>query len=549
MNYSYTYPNDFMWEADTWTDRVAPIHPIVNDLCKYLYDHVRPNSSTDLYTGRTDGTYTPKTNVRVYPEVAAAMEEKGFNLYITGMGNMLWIALIPKNAAPDIPVMVRFHGVDHKDENWAMDTLHYYADRIDNAAANNFALVFIMSKAPGASGVFTDILMEVAALWRLELKPIYLDLTDMPEDQFPGGEDFRGLRAMDIIDRWQARVGHQYFCGKGNVGNPEFNFDKLIHSPLGKAIADSMRMEYDYTRMDEPALLEHFAKKGVNLECHFLKGERYVTASPIGNDKKLPLLICMKEVRSCSEAFALTALQFYYYHLDFVGMGECMVLFFAMESPKDNELLTDIIDQVAQDYPVDTSRVYITGQSHNGYLALEYACSHIDRITAVATLSDRHGIASPLYAMESVPVTDEMAENFRAHEMPLINICGQIENVFPHTTPGTDEYLQAIDAFRRRLYAFRCPDKSVEEVEAALHSSNLAERRNGVPADYAEVRYSMGAEVYVADLKNDDGNWYLRFISIENLPHMMSPQMAELSWEFLRRFSRDENGKITDSTR
>ena len=68
----------------------------------------------------------------------------------------------------------------------------------------------------------------------------------------------------------------------------------------------------------------------------------------------------------------------------------------------------------------------------------------------------------------------------------------------------------------------------------------------GLYADRTEVRFSMGHEVYIADVQNNDGNWQLRFVSIENLPHMITPQMAELSWEFLRRFARQPDGTIKE---
>ena len=546
MSYSYTYPNIHMWDDTIWAEREAPIQPLVNKLCKYLFEAVRPGASLGLYSGRTDGEYNTKSNVRVYPDVVASLKEQGLKFYVTSMGFMAWIALIPENAGADTPVVVRYHSVDMSDENWAMDTLAYYADHNTKAAENGFALVYLVTNAPFGSGIFTDILMEVSALWRLALKPIYMDLSGLPEDKFPGGEQLFGLRLENINDKWQAYVGHQYICGGLNRRNPEFDLDKLIHSPLGKAMADGMRMEYDYRRWDEPGLLAQMEEKGVKLEAHWLNGERYLTASPMGCNKKLPLLICMKEVRTCNEFHALTALQFYSGHLELVSMQECMLLFFAMESPEDNELLVDIIDNVARDYPVDCSRIYITGQSHNGYLALDFACRHIDRIAAVATLNDRHGISSPAYAHESVPVTDEMVERFKAHELPLINICGQIENVFPHTRPGTKEREQAIEAYRRRLVAFNCPERSVAEVEAALESADKAQRKNGVVADRTEVRYMLGHEVYIADVKNNQDSYRLRFVSLDNLPHMITPNMAELSWEFLRRFARNEDGSIVE---
>ncbi|MBE7017273.1 MAG: hypothetical protein E7420_03855 [Ruminococcaceae bacterium] len=546
MSFSYIYPDINMWDDATWQGREAPVQPLVNKLCKYMFEAVRPKASLGLHSGRTDGEYNAKSNVRVYPEVVAALEEMGLKFHVTSMGFMAWVALIPKEAKADTPVVLRYHSVDMSDENWAMDTMAYYAGHNAKAAESGFALVYLVTNAPFGSGIFTDILMEVSALWRLDLKPIYMDLSGLPEDSFPGGEDFYGLRVLNIDDQWQAYVGHQYICGGLNKRNPEFDLQKLIHSPLGKAMAEGMRMEYDFRRWDDPRLLAQLEEKGIRLEGHFMKGERYLTASPIGCDKKLPLFICMKEVRTSNEFHALTALQFYSGHLELVAMQECMILFFAMESPEDNELLVEIMDHVMDSYPIDRSRVYITGQSHNGYLALDFACRHIDRIAAIATLNDRHGIASPLYAHESVPVTDEMVEIFKANELPLINICGQIENVFPHTQPGTRERKQAIEAYRRRLVAFNCPEKSAEEVEAALQSSDIAQRKNGVCADRTEVRYSMGHEVYVADVQNKYGKWQLRFVSLDNLPHMITPNMAQLSWEFLRRFARGKDGRIIE---
>ena len=141
-----------------------------------------------------------------------------------------------------------------------------------------------------------------------------------------------------------------------------------------------------------------------------------------------------------------------------------------------------------------------------------------------------------------------MLADFARHDIPLINLCGQIENVFPHTERGTQGYRNAIDAYHRRLAAFRCPDKSDEEIEAALTGSDRANRVNGVPGDRSEIVWTMGFEAYISDVRNTDGNWHLRFVTLENLPHMISPQMAELSWSFLRRFARDaQTGEIREA--
>ena len=48
------------------------------------------------------------------------------------------------------------------------------------------------------------------------------------------------------------------------------------------------------------------------------------------------------------------------------------------------------------------------------------------------------------------------------------------------------------------------------------------------------------------DYKNSDGNCHLRLVTLENLPHMITPQMVELSWSFLRRFCRKSDGSIVE---
>ena len=85
MSFSYTYPNIFLWDDATWADREAPIQPLVNDLCKYMFENVKPRANLGLYTGRTDGNYNAKSNVRTYPEVLESWEKKGIHCHITSM--------------------------------------------------------------------------------------------------------------------------------------------------------------------------------------------------------------------------------------------------------------------------------------------------------------------------------------------------------------------------------------------------------------------------------------------------------------------------------
>lgn len=552
MNKHYDYPEITLWQPETWAHSDAAIHPLVAEELKILDETVRNVYKTGKYDGRTDGVYHPKSNMRILPDVQREWEERGMEIHITSMGFVAWIAAVPKAHTPDTPVLLRFHVADLKDELWAMDTLDYYRADTDRALADGYAMLYLVYGSAMPAGIYMDIILELSALWRLKLREFFLDIRPLKGAgrELPTGfeeEDFHGVAAVRITDRWMACTAHQFICSQLNRHNPEFDLERLIHSTLGRKIAESMRWERDYRRWDDPGLLEEFRRRGLELEGHFTAGERWLTVRPAGGEEKLPLLICMKEVRPVGEFMAITALQFYHDQIEIAANGECMLLFFALESPDDNELLCDILKEAEELYPIDAERVYLTGQSHNGYFALEFARRHPELITAVATLNDRHGIGSPNYTLDSIPVTDEMIADYARHDLPLINICGAIENVFPHTEKGTQAYYNAIDAFHRRLRAFRCPDKSDERIMAALESADRAERINGIPGDRNETVYSMGFEAYISDMQNVDGRWHLRFVTLENLPHMISPQMAELSWSFLRRFARDgKSGEIRE---
>ncbi len=549
MNPYYSYDSMFLWDDETWADRDAQIRPLLDKLTVLAHTVLRPLTKSDVYQDRTDGSYDPKSNVRLLPDVIAKWERLGMTVHITSMGFVSWIALVPKERSSSPQVLFVPHNCDMHAGAWAMQTLDFYENYGRLAAKDGAAVLLYCQDRPIPSGIFMDILLELSAIFHIGLEHLMLDLSilerageALPPDSFT----WNGIPVLDMTDKWHSRVAHQYICSTLNKSNPEFDFERFKRSTLGRRIADSMRLEYDYQRSDDPALVAQWDAKGLEYADHFCRGERYMTLCPKQAREPMPLLLCMKEVRTVMPFQALTALQFYYEFTDIAACGEMMMLFFAMETPEDNDLLMDIIEQACAQYPIDRSRIYIIGQSHNGYLALEFARRHPQTIAAVAQLNDRHGIGAPRYSVDNVKMTDEMLAGLSAWDLPLINICGQIENVFSHIEPGTEAEANAIDSFHRRLKAFRCPDKSDQEIAACRTSADTATRMNGIPGDKSEVLYAMGHACYVSDVKNIDGNWHLRFVTLENLPHMITPQMAELAWGFMRRFARQPDGSILE---
>ena len=90
-----------------------------------------------------------------------------------------------------------------------------------------------------------------------------------------------------------------------------------------------------------------------------------------------------------------------------------------------------------------------------------------------------------------------------------------------------------------RLKAHNCPQKTLKEIYDAAESEDGAIRKLGIPADKSETMWMDGSEIYIADIRNENGRYHLRVVGEENMPHNTTPVQQKLSWSFMRRFARN----------
>ena len=85
-----------------------------------------------------------------------------------------------------------------------------------------------------------------------------------------------------------------------------------------------------------------------------------------------------------------------------------------------------MLDQMATQFSVDTARIYVTGLSWGGFMAMKVGCAMADRIAAIAPV----GAAMPktMVCLPSRPV-------------PVVMINGTSDPVVPHGG-GTEHNLQ-----------------------------------------------------------------------------------------------------------
>lgn len=579
MNKYYQYKHKELWDEHIWDKRLSPIIPLARWIQVKNRELNRiPGRPKD--ERRTTGIFDPKSNALSDPEILDGWERRGLHYHCTSM-NLPWIAMTPtghmgvKGYRDEMDTILVLVNAELADPNWCMYTLEKYQTYLEQAAQHKFALIFLASDTIDASDHYISIVQEAVTLFHLNYNRMFLDvstiyqagtdLKSIPGFKYPGEANpdavvrrIAGISALDIAGKWTNKnslYDHLIIHSTGS-SNLAFDKDALIHSQVGKDLAEAIYYEYAFDDAEDPRLLQEWEARGIRCEFHDKNGEQWITLAPLSAydapAKKLPCMCIMHEVNRFDPHQAITAFSYYYEFLNIAAQGECILLFFALESLNDNDLLHDILDDASQLYPIDRRRVYITGHSHNGRFAAEYMRRHQIEIAAVATLGNEPGQLSPEVTGGFFVVTDEQIAKQASVDTPLINISGfnernsmfPLHSDAPFVRPGQWVALNTFEkravSWQRRLKSARCPAKTIEEIAATKNSSNSVERLLGIPADKTEVLFKDGSENYIADIKNGDGKFHLRIVALGNMPHTVTSTMIELAWSFLRRFARDQ---------
>lgn len=221
-----------------------------------------------------------------------------------------------------------------------------------------------------------------------------------------------------------------------------------------------------------------------------------------------------------------------------------------------HDILAEILEEAKRLYPVDDSRVYVTGFSYGGWSSNRLGNQRPDIFAAVGPC----GAAIDNSCNEGVDDDCEPIPPFdgkpRALEldtyMPVINVYGNCDGErFPFynfrgkkfslsklETPA--DLIGGINTWARVNHA---PEIKVEDVMALKDRTDLsdAERDIGLPLtpDCRRSFVADGVQYHIADLKSDDGITRVRIVAEINIPHWPTPEMIRLIFEFFSHFSRN----------
>ncbi len=580
MNKHYRYENIELWQEAVWANKISPIAGLVNWLG--AHESVDPAPYKNPVNGlsgdacKTLPYYNLKTNSVNRPEVIAAWRNKGVYYDCRAMGGVAWLIMAPlaclQNSGAKLPALLVMHRTDITDPYWAMKTLeHYQAYNEMLAQDQDKLIIYIATPAPDFNRIYVNILQEAFVFVPGDTQQVFLDVSVVYEN---GGtlKDIREfvykdsnpdaavvkfgsahVPALDITGLWESKCSlTRDQVTKLNWSSANFDLDRVIHSETGKKMIEGIALEYQFDSVDDPGFIQYWAERGLKYVSHVTQLRRWKAAIPFGAlqmpEKKLPVICVMQEVNHANEHLAVTEASYFYEYFRIAAQGDCILVNFVLEDPNDNDLLCDILDQAFALYPIDPGRVYIAGHSHNGHYALEFAERHPRLIAAVATLGDPPG----LMTTGLIPFTDEKVEQLRTRDIPLINLVGYVEPKchFPLNQDAAGyrtlqdvgplvTFEQRAASWRRRLRAFNCPDKSLQEIQATQNSPDQAIRLLGIPGDKSATLWLDGFELYIVDIKNNEGKFHLRMVAEENMPHNTTPAQQVMSWSFMRRFARD----------
>lgn len=370
--------------------------------------------------------------------------------------------------------------------------------------------------------------------------------------------------------------------------------ESLLESEFGQELArtNELRFRFEEDTMGEE-ILEFY--KGLGVRKEFFKGpdfyDRWMLFTPLeagrdpGADRKYPLVFF-----NHGGANAIETDEFSVHFSQMVGK-EKFILALLQDTRWEN--LDRKIDEIAAMYPADLERVYVAGYSQGGQaahsallriphrLAAAAPCGaeifqqwdHLDvKYTVPELLNLRHHFV-PTMEMSGVcefltflPVNHYRPIHVQPQEegaaITTYNVPGHDREADPTNPPGRRAAKpfppegcdgEAADRWKLsrlnlRMFVQHCAPRN-ENVCLSYRNTldDKLHHKLGFYGDEERIETMGGVEHYIADVRNDDGILAFRYCGIDNFPHWPSPLLAEMTWDFMKRFRRDRvSGKIVE---
>lgn len=191
----------------------------------------------------------------------------------------------------------------------------------------------------------------------------------------------------------------------------------------------------------------------------------------------------------------------------------------------ETDTIASVVEYVIQNYPVDRTRVYSTGFSNGGALSVALCRDYPQLFAGIAAFG----------WMVDMPDKDGV---YVAYDMPFQLIQGTKE-----FTVQTDSGAMAV--MRDEQQALRALFLMNEMIEENTEPDYTAVPYWGYAPDETSTAEPDGREWQFDDYYKDGyPGAFAQLVLIEGAEHTPNQYEAEAAWEFLKRYARDEDGRI-----
>ncbi len=340
----------------------------------------------------------------------------------------------------------------------------------------------------------------------------------------------------------------------GVNGSEGFNIAAFVNTEMAeKLIALQYNTLVLYTEDMDPGLVAFWQDLGIKKELHDAEDKTTAWASytPLaaleaGNTAKYPVVFSFhgnKNTILHAEGFGFAN----------IGVKEGFITVIPdannSDGPTAAAKIPEILDTLEADgYPIDRTRVYLTGMSKGGVCSAQGALALPDVVTAIAM----HGSAFSLNtepkgevggkpSASAIGIAPQDYEKARAYDIPMYLAVGEYD--FGQLPLKTQPL---IDGFNLWLEMNDCPTRlDLDEcLAAAASGDDPAVTFLGVTADKTYAETIDGSTHYFADYNNAEGVTMIRFIGVANHPHWTTASYAQMAWDFMSKFSKDAEGKL-----
>jgi hypothetical protein len=396
----------------------------------------------------------------------------------------------------------------------------------------------------------------------------------------------------------------RYYLENGNNGG--MDVDDYISGAHGEELVKRLekRFAYEEDIMCKDAQ-EFYGSLGLKAEIFNAEDyyERYILFTPLamytseGKSKKYPVVFSHHGGGSSIEHDIFST-----WYIGIAGKENFMVIYLQNTNWQS---MDQKLAKIAQKYPVDLERVYVSGFSQGGFQTSAASYRIPQKLAAIAPCSNDMFRWMDYF---DVPYTDEELNQYRELLVPFFQMVGQFEPAWyapvnnwkprrtfgvlkspdtyidprknedldptrihgskgyvdadhqadkpkwgmghpPSPPPGADVHEWAMGRVNKRMWLLGCEERDVMRCIGYENSpDDEFHHIVGMYGDKEEIETYFGYKHYVINIWNKDGINAFRFVVVQNNPHHQALMMAKMAWDFFKKFRRDSvSGKIIET--